>query len=73
MQAGFGLNGANPGVGDNHFFAANTVNQPSTSASWITELAAGAYIEFMVYHNQGGAQNTAADMYGSIMYLGERV
>jgi hypothetical protein len=73
MQMGFGINGANPPVGQNHFFAANTVNSPSQSGVWITELAAGDYIEFMLYHNNGVAQNTVADMYGSIMYLGERV
>jgi len=62
-----------PGAGEYLEFVGSTVIAPAMTGTWIVELNASDYIEFGVFHNQGGNQNTGADIRGCMFYLGERV
>lgn len=72
VQCGWALNGANPTLAASTYYTPIGTGQ-TVSSTVVQELSAGDYVELMVLHNQGGAQNTLGNDYAAIMYLGELV
>ena len=67
IAMGLGLNGSDPVVNYQHYWAQNAASAPLQSATWVKELAAGDYVELRVIQNQGIAQNLNNASFGVVL------